>query len=192
MKLHYSLRECKKCGGLLEEPAASATVVCHSCGAEAQFLLFPSLSRANPAGVIGETVSSQEDAVCFFHAGKRAAAACDSCGRFLCQLCRLEWGSRILCPTCISAAEKNSDLVTRSRTLDDSIALGIGGFSFLLYFISFLIAPVTLVFAIRSFRTKGSLVRRNRIRAWIAIVFALLQIGGTAWFVFYVLIRSKV
>lgn len=192
MKLHYSLRECKQCGGLLEEPAADASIVCHSCGAEALFLLFPALSRASHAGEIGESVASPEDAACFFHAGKRAAAACHACGRFLCQLCRLEWGSRILCPTCVSAAEKDTDLVTRSRTLDDSIALGIGGFSFLLYFISFLTAPVTLVFAIRSFRTKGSLVRRNRIRAWIAILFALVQLGGTAWFVFYVLIRSKV
>ena len=192
MRLHPSLRECSECGGLLEEPSGSSTILCHSCHVEAEFLLFPALAHPSGTGQAGEAVTSQEEATCFFHEGKRAAAACDSCGRFLCHLCRIDWGSRVLCPACVSAAQKNTDLVTRFRVLDDSIALGIAGFSILIFYLSIMTLPVALVFAIKSFRSKGSLVRKTRARAWMAILLALLQLGGWAWFLSYILLRSKV
>jgi hypothetical protein len=42
-------------------------------------------------------------AACFDHAGKRAVAACNQCGRFVCDLCKVDFGGQVWCPSCVSA-----------------------------------------------------------------------------------------
>jgi hypothetical protein len=101
----------------------------------------------------------------------------------------VDWGSRILCPACLEIAEKNTTLLVRERPLFDSIALGVAGLSIVLYVLSLLIAPIVIVLAIVAFRKPGSIVRRNRVRAWIAIVIAMLQLGGWAWLITYSILR---
>jgi hypothetical protein len=191
VKVEAALRECRGCGALVEQPASSGTTYCEGCGAEVRFTLFPALFRARGPVSAGQAISREDESPCYFHEGKLAAAACDSCGRFLCDLCRVEWGSRTLCPACINAAEKNSELLTRSRTLYDSIALAIAGFSFLLFTLSLLTAPIAIVFGVVALRKPGSLVRRNKLRAWIAIALAVVLIGLWTWLFAYIVLRSK-
>ena len=40
----------------------------------------------------------------------KAVIACESCGRFLCTLCDLEFGGRHICPNCLSAGRKKGAL----------------------------------------------------------------------------------
>ena len=128
--------------------------------------------------------------MCFAHEDKRAVAACDSCGRFVCGLCRIEWGSRVLCPACINAAEKRTDLLTRSRPLYDTMALAIALGSLVIFTLSLVTAPIAIYLAIRALRAPRSLVPRTMARAWIALSIAVLELGGWGWLLVYLVLVS--
>jgi hypothetical protein len=177
------------CLAALQYEPGGGAVRCR-CGVEAIAYLYPALVRV-PESSPGEAVQAAGEAACFAHAGKRAVASCESCGRFVCGLCRIDWGGRVLCPTCVNAAEKRTDLLTRSRPLYDSMALATGLFSLLLLQLSLLAAPFTIVLAIRSFRAPGSLVPRTHVRAWIALLIGLLQLVGWTWLFVYFIMRVK-
>lgn len=173
----------------MAEPDRNSTIACHACGAQVQFALFPALSKPLHAHAGDATVFSDE-ATCFFHESKRAVADCESCGRFVCGLCRLDWGNRILCPACISTPDTKHLLVT-SRTLYGNIALAVAAFSVLVFYVSLLIAPVALAIAIKSFRSEGSLVRPGRWTAWLAIIVASAELIGWTWLITYFVLKFR-
>lgn len=178
MTLDVALRTCA-CGTVLDPVVDSSSAQCPLCNLPLQTLVFPALTRAAEEART-EAVQSQEDATCFFHEQTRADVACEGCGRFLCGFCRIDWGKQILCPACVSTLAKRSDVAVQSRVLYDTIALAIAGFSCILAFMSALAAPATVIVAIKALRSPGSLVRKHRLRAWMAIAIAVLQIAGFA------------
>ena len=188
MKLQSPLTHCHVCLAPIAYPAEGATVQCR-CGVRARALVYPAIFRMSD-GSIGEAIQGDGEAACFAHEGKRAVAACDSCGRFVCALCRIAWGSRILCPTCVNAAEKRTDLLTRSRTHYDTMALTVALGSIVLFTISVLTAPIAIYLAIRALRSPRSLVPRTMWRAWTALAIGTLELGGWSWLLVYVVMRT--
>ena len=115
---------------------------CPSCGSRNTVRLFPA-ALAQTQASRAETALEGEGA-CFDHPAKRAVAACQQCGRFVCQLCAVQFGSGVWCPSCVAASsgkarQANSDT---SRTLYDTWALATP-------FALLLVWPLTVAFRAR-------------------------------------------
>lgn len=154
-------------------------VPCPHCRKDIQIFTFPALSA--PRGIVlavATTVAGE--ATCFFHAENQAAAVCENCGRFICSVCRLEFGGRILCPACIGGSRSPVALPDNQRVLYDGIALALALLPMLVWPFTCLTAPATLGLVIWAWRKPASVVRRGRARLIIAGLMASLQL--TVWF----------
>lgn len=189
MPIDSTLEHCHLCLAPLRYEKNGEPVLCH-CGAKATLFVYPALIRRASADA-GEAIQAEGESACFLHGGKRAVAACDSCGRFMCALCRIEWGERVLCPACVTAAEKRTNLLVRSRPMYDSMALAIAAGSVLLLYLSPFTAPFALWLAIRGLRAPGSLTPRTKARAWIAILLATAEFIGWTWLIVYFVLKAK-
>ena len=123
---------CGVCGAPLrvEQLNTAAPVPCPSCGQPGLAWVFPALLRPSPDALAGEDLGGVDggegEAACFFHAGKRAAAPCDRCGRFLCRLCDLDFGDgRHLCPECLRTGRQEGAMpeLVNERPVRDRVAL---------------------------------------------------------------------
>ena len=134
----------------------------------------------------GEAIEEGADSACFFHAGKRAAAACGACGRFLCGLCAIDFAGETRCASCLESGKKKGKLteLDEQRTLYDSMVLMIPLASFLFSPVMVFTAPLTLFLAAWYWKKPGSLFRTNRWRFGLAALLALCELFGFAWFIF--------
>lgn len=159
---------------LRTDPVATT---CPACLSRLTVEVFPALFR--PAARIEAGTLIEGESSCYEHAGKRAIAVCNHCGRFLCGLCEVEVDGNVWCPECLTAGGSRPKLTAleTSRTLYDSIALCLATWPLLIFFYSIVFtAPATLYVAIRYWNTPSSLVPRNKWRFVLAILIALAEI----------------
>jgi hypothetical protein len=159
---------------------------CPACGAKAQIDVFPAALRPPGPSSTGEAVMVDGEASCFYHPAKKAVLPCESCGRFLCAVCDVEINGQHLCPGCLASGKKKGKLkqLENRRTLYDSLALAVAVYPMVLVWPSIIGAPITLYIAIRYWKAPSSVVPRTKWRFVLAIIIALLQIGGwTAMFI---------
>jgi hypothetical protein len=166
--------------------------ICPECGTYSIVRVFPAMFYAQTDPVSTEA-AAQGEATCFDHPAKRAVAACGHCGRFVCQLCSVEFKGGILCPSCFTAGES----VTRksgfenSRTLYDSVALTVALAPILFWPATILSAPVALYLSFRYWNRPLSLVRRWRWRLVLAMLVSLGEITGWVWLVAYLVLKAR-
>jgi len=153
---------------------------CPSCRVGLQIEVFPAVLRPPGPGSVGEKVVMDGEATCFFHATKRAVVPCDSCGRFLCAVCDVEMNGEHLCSTCIESGRKKGRMqkLESKRTLYDNLALAMALIPMIIVWPTIITAPITLYIAIRHWNAPSSVVPRTRWRFVVAIILALLQMGG--------------
>jgi hypothetical protein len=164
---------------------------CGFCGAENQVWVFPAALRS--ATPVHLEAALDGEAACFDHPGKRAIAACRQCGRFVCQLCSVEFGEEIWCPSCVMAragSAREANLET-SRTLYDSIAVSVPLMSLLLWPFTVITGPGAVVYSIVKWRAPLSLVRRYRWRFVAAILIGLSEVAGWLLVIVYALTRAR-
>ena len=172
--------QCSKCHAeipreLYNVPQLSA---CPGCDSPVRALVFPRFAQS-PARVLAER-AAQGEAVCYYHALKRATTACDQCGRFVCALCSLDLGSgQVFCPNCAESGLRKDKIPTvrSDRRLYDSQALMMATVPILLVWPTLLTAPIALFLAIRHWNSPRTLVPRSRIRLVLAILLSLTTIG---------------
>ena len=156
--------------------------ICPGCDKLIQADVFPALFRDPSAGRPAEEILEAGVSSCFYHEGKKAVVPCDGCGRFLCALCDVELNRQHLCPACVDNSRTKGTLInleTRRMVYDTaamSLALG-PVVLFPLLTITWATAPAAIVYGIMAFFRPGSLVRRGRLRASIAILIGLAQSG---------------
>ncbi len=173
---------CPKCKRVLGSDSwhDSASGKCRGCREDFEFFAFPALT-AQPKRATAQTALEAEESVCFFHAGNRAEAVCDDCGRLICAVCSIGASGRKVCPSCISATKKaGAPTVVRERMLHDSTALGLTLLPLLVWPLTLVTAPLALGFTIYGWKKPSSLVRgRSRVKLIAAGIIAVVQIG--AW-----------
>jgi hypothetical protein len=158
--------------------------------------VFPALFYA-PSGPVSTEAAAEGEATCFDHPGKRAVAACSRCGRFVCQLCAVEFKGAVWCPTCFSAGEFQAKTTTEragfenSCVLYDSTALIVAIAPLLLWPFTAISAPIALFIALRYWNRPLSLVRRWRWRSALAAAIALCEIGGWIWGIAYLVLKAR-
>jgi hypothetical protein len=190
---------CNRCNrplpkwGLATEQAA----LCPECGAWSIVRVFPALCYA-PAGPVSTEAAAEGEATCFDHPGKRAVASCSNCGRFVCQLCAVEFKGATRCPSCFTAGEYQAwnrsagAALENSRVLYDSTALIVALAPLLMWPFTAISAPIALYIALRYWNRPLSLVRRWRWRAVLAAVIALCEIGGWIWGTAYYVLKARI
>jgi B-box zinc finger protein len=173
------------------QPANAGAVVCAECGSGNQVRVFPALLR--PAGESRPEAAIEGEAACFDHPNKRAVAACSQCGRFLCRLCSVTFGEETWCPSCVAlgAGKAKPARLDTSCNLYDSMALIVPLVSLVLWPLTIVAAPASLVLALMKWREPLSLVRWNRWRMVAAIAVSLVMIGLWGWGILYLVTRGK-
>jgi hypothetical protein len=159
--------------------------VCTLCGSHNTVYAFPAMLAAGSA--YRQEPALEGEASCFDHPNKRALSACRQCGRFVCQLCSVEYGSEVWCPSCVAgrSGQAREANLEPSRTLYDSLALSLPLISLVVWPLTAVAAPATLVIAAARWSRPLSILRRSRWRFVVAIAIAILEIGGWVWGIAY-------
>jgi len=177
-----SLIACPKCRAWLLEDVFNrqAMTQCPSCGNPLQIEVFPALFRKIAPGQSAQPVMVEGESSCFFHPQKKAVLPCAGCGRFLCALCDCEFHGEHLCPACLEAGRTKGKIVAldHQRTRYDNIALSVAILPVLAWPFTIITAPMALFIVIRYWKAPRSLVKPGPFRFILAIIIALLQIGG--------------
>lgn len=188
-----SLIQCPECRAwLMGGPFNQRQMApCPACGVELQTEVFPALFRKINAGPTAEAVMIEGEAGCFYHPQKKAVISCDGCGRFLCALCDCPLGGLHYCPGCLETGRTKGKIknLQNQRTRYDSIALALTIYPLLVYYLTFVTAPMALYVAIRHWNAPPSIVRPTKVLFVAAIVIALLEIGAWAAFIIYLSTR---
>jgi len=153
---------------------------CPACEAALQVEVFPALFKPIAVGKFGETILVDGEASCFYHPQKRATIPCAGCGRFLCAVCDVELNNQHLCPACLETGRQKGKLpqLENKRMLFDSAALSLALLPLLMWPLTLMTAPAAIIVAIYSWRKPSSILPRTRIRAYLAILIAALQMAG--------------
>jgi hypothetical protein len=185
------LAQCPVCHAPLSGETSSEQefISCGYCSCEVTATKFPANLRVS-SDTPAEPVRN-EDSPCFFHAENRAAAVCDSCGRFLCTVCKVQTGSEVWCPDCIA---KNRNETSAPQFFDQTVLFD--NTAFLLAFLSLLtgfylvggllVALVSTGLIIYGWARQRTIVKRSRLRFVFAGLLAAVQgigwIALTLWF----------
>jgi hypothetical protein len=144
-------------------------------------------------GKSGEAVLIEGESSCFYHPAKKAAIACESCGRFLCALCDVDWNGQHICPACLESGRTKGKLknLETKRFLYDGIAFGLATLPLLIFYLTPLTAPIAIYVAIRYWNAPSSVIPRTKARFIFAIIIATLQITGWALLAYFVFNRMS-
>jgi len=173
------------------ELASGDSAICTNCGSQNTVRVFPALLAAENAA--RPEAAEEGEAACFDHPGKRAVASCQQCGRFVCQLCAIQFGEETWCPGCVAAGsgQAKAAKTDTSRTLYDSMALTLPLASLVFWPMTVLTGPASVVLAVMKWRQPLSLVRRSRWRFVGAILIGLAELGAWIWGILYFVARGK-
>ena len=189
-----STLHCSQCDSVLPDAEEDTPEwrECSGCGSLIQVQVFPAYYR--PITPTKTEALRDGESSCFFHQQKPAVVPCDECGRFLCALCRVEFGSRNICPGCIGAGmqkDKLPALQTRRHRFD-SVALFVATVPALLIWPTLISAPVAIYLCIRHWTDPAGLLPRSRWRFVAAFLIAIVQVGGWgALFLFLLAYRNR-
>lgn len=156
---------------------------CTLCGAPNQAWLFPSALTSAP--LVHPEIALEGEAACYEHSDKRAIGACQRCGRFVCQFCSVEFGSEVLCPSCVAGGSVASAKLNPTLTMFDSIALIMPLAALIIYPFTIAAAPASLVLSLVKWKQPISPVRPNRWRFVMAMIISLIMIGLWIWLIIY-------
>jgi len=183
---------CSRCYALLSADHVNTPDLtpCPACGTAIQLRVFPAYFRGASA-TAAERIVEQTESSCFYHPSKRAVVPCDSCGRFLCSLCRIDLGGEILCPTCIDSGLRKGKLqkLENQRKRWDILALSLIVLPSFLIWPTLITAPLALYLTIRYWRASVSVVPRSKVWFVLASLGALAQIGF--WIFIFVFLFSR-
>jgi hypothetical protein len=186
---------CSECGSLFlddEHLNSPEFRECSGCGSMIRVRIFPAYFRKGTATKTESAVEGESS--CFFHPKKQAVVPCDECGRFLCALCRVEFGSRNICPGCISSGKQKGNLpvLETSRKRHDSIALAVSVLPVFLVWPTPITAPIALYLSASHWNDPAGIVPRSRWRLAVAFTLALLQIVGWISLILYVVANRRI
>jgi len=167
------------------------TATCPSCMSPNTVSVFPAILQQQ-APALPEAALAGE-ACCYDHPTKRAVAACSQCGRFICQLCSVDFAGETWCPSCVAAGagrarEARADT---SRTLYDSIVLAIPLLSLIFWPLLVLTGPATVILAVMKWKQPLSLVRRSRWRFLVGSVLGVLTSAACVWLFVYLAMSGR-
>ncbi|MBA4388306.1 MAG: hypothetical protein C0404_10020 [Verrucomicrobia bacterium] len=162
---------------------------CPACQAGILAVVFPSLYRPTAVEPSPQDAAAVEgESTCFSHPARRAMAACEICGKFLCSLCHIRFGSQDLCTSCIESSTRKDKLKTtlNRRVRYDDKALALAVYPLLLFPLTMVTAPIALTISIWRWKAPASILGASRVRMAAAFVVSLLEIVAWLGFASYI------
>ena len=170
------------------ERGGGVEIACPACATRQRQQLFPAMVKS--VEPLQESVYSDENAVCYFHDTSGARTLCDDCGRYLCDLCRLEMPQpanrpagfpQIVCPSCYAhraATEESApwDLMQTTYLRYDLMALFVAFLPLLLvltFLLTPLTAPIALYLALRYWGRSRNPVKRFYLNGVLALFLVM-------------------
>lgn len=173
------------------ELANGGEAVCTLCGSQNSARVFPAAfaERQSPALPEG---AAEGEAACFDHPGKKAVAACRQCGRFVCQLCAVEFRDETWCPSCVAAGAGKARAASteEARTLYDSMVLTLPLASLILWPFTIIAGPAAVALTVMKWRAPLSVVRRWRWRFVAGAALGLIEAGLWGWGIVYLVTKA--
>jgi len=187
--------QCPRC----RQPAAVNAVWqdCGKCQSVFHVEVFPALFRVSAPSQAGEALMLDGESSCFYHPNKKAVLPCQGCGRFLCALCDCELHGQHFCPACLEVGKAKGKITSleNHRILYDTIAFALAFLpiaTILFWFMSLITAPAALFVSIRYWNAPRSIVHRTKIRYVLAILIAIVELGGWGLIAYAVIRGSNV
>jgi B-box zinc finger protein len=183
---------CPKCGQKLDSLAwhDAGHGSCRICRVPFDFVGFPALTFRRP-DVAPKAVLVAEHATCFHHPENQAEFVCEGCGRFLCSVCAIKFGGKLLCPGCIKAGTRNDAGSIGSRTLYPGIAMSLAVLPLLAWPVTLVSAPTALGVVIAGWKKPRSLIEPGRGKMIAAAVIAVVEIAGWVALFAFLWLRKK-
>lgn len=175
---------CTKCSNPASHAIGAPTpVTCPRCNSPLLVEAFPRLLSGVAEEHRAEPITSGDQASCYYHPENRAEVPCDGCGRYLCAVCDLKLDDRHLCPSCLEHDRGTglSHRLLRDRVLWDSIVLSLAVLPIFIIYCTVIGAPLAVAIGIRHFKTPTSLLPRSRIRLYLGLAIASIQIVAWLW-----------
>jgi hypothetical protein len=188
---------CPRCGESLPLNlfVAGQSGRCPACYSQVEAYIFPEFHK--DSAVRSEIhLALEQEAVCYFHSRYRAKNPCDNCGRFLCEICAINVGSRQLCAECLSQLrrQKNETGLVHYSALFDNVSLFLVTapvITIFFWFLTIFSAPVSLFLSFYYWPRQWNLLPRSRIRFVLAILFSLILIGFWIFVIYYIATHQR-
>lgn len=160
---------------------------CPVCGIETAVTVFPSYYNPPPRQAVSDSVLIDGEAACFHHPNRKAVVACESCGRFLCALCHVNFGGQNFCAACIETGRKKDRITsgTNRRVRYDDQAIALSVYPLVLFPVTIITAPAALAIAIRRWKSPMSIFGRSRSKLVLASILSTIEIAAWVTGAFY-------
>jgi hypothetical protein len=181
--------DCAKCKKQISLALQESSIQAHcpNCNTQIWTEVFPALFTGTAPGQAGENIAIDTESSCFYHPSKKAAVACQSCGRFLCSLCDVEFNGQHLCSACIEKGATRGKLerLQNERVRYDDIALILAVLPVVLiifFWISFITAAAAIFITVRYWNAPRSVIYPSKWRFVVAITVASLELAVWGYF----------
>ncbi len=177
---------CPKCGQDLNSPIPEKGA-CSHCRQIVYLWTFARLVR-RPAPE--PSPSGADGAICYFHDARAALAACQSCGRYVCELCELKLEGRQICPDCFNRGLLNQQWssLRQHEILYDTLALELAFAGWFLWMLAPLLDAYIVYLLLRHWNgPRACLLPRNRWRFYLAMPVMAVPLGY--WLFLFVLLK---
>ncbi len=188
-----ALETCPRCRVRWPPPTAPREkLVCPGCGTPSEVIRCSAVLRPRPMPAPAEM---GDGAVCWRHGTRSAVMVCSMCGRFACELCAVDASDPPLCADCFAHEVRTGgrDLRFTSHLVQyDNLCLwmvllpllGVVTSGFTLF-----TAPLALILILFRWRQPMSVLPRNGVRRWFAVLLAGLVTLGWAVLAVWVIVR---
>ncbi len=169
---------CPKCGNPIIEAYHNTHRLesCIYCGQKNMVFAFPALHKSTNQTATSNPID-EGDAACFFHPQKKAVIPCETCGRFLCGLCDINFNGKHVCAACLeSAKSKKKDVsLETTRTRYDNILISLAILPAFFVFPTVITGPLTLILGIYWWKRPRGLINKGTFSYFLALFLATLQ-----------------
>jgi hypothetical protein len=176
---------CEKCLSRLPNDNLKIFSRCPVCRTSQKVMLFSAIEKEPEKGELAESVMD-DNAACINHPDKAAAALCDGCGAYVCNLCEIEIEDQHLCPVCFNNNSGKITTLNKRTVLHDSCALSIAVFPMLIWPFTAITAFVAIFWAMFHWNKVNTPYKRHKWRFVVACLVATAQLIG--WGLFIVLL----
>ena len=158
---------------------------CRSCKGAYEGMVFTPPVRKARVKHIAESGPSGATA-CARHERNAAAANCERCGNFMCNLCRIDADGMALCPPCFERLSEEGALPSSAKSFKNYAgmagSLAVLGIPFMIF--AALIGPLGIFYSVKGLAQKREMGESDgMIMLWLVLILCILETGLGLFFI---------
>jgi hypothetical protein len=159
----------------------SGSQLCPRCGKDFEGTKFDPPRRLAPPRALSEAGPDGATA-CSNHAGNAATTNCERCGIFMCDLCRIDSDSMVLCPACFERLGAEGALASSRTRFRDYARMGVTYViaGIFLWMVALPLGLAAIYAGVQGLRQKRRLGEGSVVGLWIAILLGTAEAVGSA------------